>query len=495
MKSRSYWAAYRAELARLDARRNCTTGYSCGSTCIPTKKECLKESGSSIGKERLRKIQAIASGAAPEGKGVNRLRQAEAGAAAAEIQQRRSARAQELREQRGQRSPKPEPEAEKGGALVPTGGKLSNRNGDDEQEQPKGKGKGWESKYLGRDLSAEELSEFVDRKVRQMDDPEALQKDADWQADLFRRANQGDATVRIEPYSKMGLKSMADLDDPEVTGRIGLDHAKLMLDSNAPDKNGEFRRFGVEAPSALRKKLEKLRKDPKATQKRIKALEDKLKQSEQVSQSAKAFYERSRGILDRNDPKELAELGRNVASNLIRKAAEDDVNEFAAYKQDYGPKGAVYMAMRERLRTMEGGNEDALSDLPNPFQFFNQVSAGRNRKATVQNADRIADEALRTTLKRLGGSDSAADLLGLQPGSDLTAAQLKTAYRRAAAKAHPDAGGSNEAFQEVNRAYESLKRRYNFDSLPSPYHMDELRYDSYARAYSRTYRKVSRRTA
>lgn len=504
MKNRSYWAAYRAELARLDARRNCTTGYSCGSTCIPVKKECLKESGSSIGKERLRKIQALAGGAAPEGKGINRLRQGEAESVAADIQQRRSARAQELRDQRGQRSggSSPEPEAEqppsKGGALVSTGGKLSNSGQGESDQGDRSTGnskKGWESQYFGRDLSDGELAEFIDRKVKLMDDPAALEKDPSWQADLFRRAVQGDATVRIEPYARLGLKSPDDLDDPEIMGRIGRDHAKKMLDSNAPDKKGEYRRFGIEAPSELRKKLEKLRKDPKATPKKIKALEDKLANSENISRSAQEFYERSKGLLDRNDPRELADLGKSVVTAGVKKAAEDDVNEFAAYLMDYGPKGAVYMNMREQLRTLEGGNSDAVSDLPNPFEFFNMTSAGRNRKATKANADRIADDALRTTLKRLGGSDAAADLLGVPTGNDLTPAQLKSAYRKAAAKAHPDAGGSNEQFRAVTEAYNSLKRRYNFDSLPSPYHMEELRHDAYARAYGRTWRSVSRRTA
>lgn len=97
MTGREYWAAYRAERNRLDARRNCVTGYSCGSSCIPVKKECQKESGSSIGKERLNKIRALASGAAPEGRGVMRLRQQEAAGLAEQIQSRRSQRATELK--------------------------------------------------------------------------------------------------------------------------------------------------------------------------------------------------------------------------------------------------------------------------------------------------------------------------------------------------------------------------------------------------------------
>lgn len=100
MGDREYWAAYHAERVRLD-RRNCTTGYSCGASCIPVKKECRKQGGlSSIGKERLKKIQAIASGEQAEGLGLGRLKQGEASELAGQVQQRRSNRAKDLRESR-----------------------------------------------------------------------------------------------------------------------------------------------------------------------------------------------------------------------------------------------------------------------------------------------------------------------------------------------------------------------------------------------------------
>ncbi len=101
-----YWNAYESERVRMDKRRNCSTGYSCGSTCIPVKKECLKESGSAIGKERLNKIRALASGNASEGRGVMRLRQGEAQGLAADIQARRAKQAAELQAQRAAKRPR-----------------------------------------------------------------------------------------------------------------------------------------------------------------------------------------------------------------------------------------------------------------------------------------------------------------------------------------------------------------------------------------------------
>jgi tryptophan 2,3-dioxygenase len=46
-------------------------------------------------------------------------------------------------------------------------------------------------------------------------------------------------------------------------------------------------------------------------------------------------------------------------------------------------------------------------------------------------------------------------VLGLNKG--FTSAELKKAYKRAALRAHPDKGGSTEAFRSVHEAYEYLK--------------------------------------
>lgn len=57
------------------------------------------------------------------------------------------------------------------------------------------------------------------------------------------------------------------------------------------------------------------------------------------------------------------------------------------------------------------------------------------------------------------GMSADMALLGLTVMPD-AAADLVRAYRRAAMKAHPDTGGSHEAFLALNLAYERLLRRY-----------------------------------
>jgi hypothetical protein len=63
------------------------------------------------------------------------------------------------------------------------------------------------------------------------------------------------------------------------------------------------------------------------------------------------------------------------------------------------------------------------------------------------------------TSGRAGQSQGTAwsvdlDLLGLEAGAPVTVRSVKAAFRRMARTAHPDAGGSAEAFQALNDAYE-----------------------------------------
>lgn len=57
------------------------------------------------------------------------------------------------------------------------------------------------------------------------------------------------------------------------------------------------------------------------------------------------------------------------------------------------------------------------------------------------------------------------EILGVEKNA--TAAQIKSAYRKMAKTAHPDGGGSDELFNELNLAYEVLKdadRRARYDA-------------------------------
>jgi hypothetical protein len=83
---------------RLDAlKRKCTTGYSCGSSCISLRKECRTSPRSAIGKERLKRLLALAGGAPSSQRGIGTVRAAQATALAGQLEQRRGKKAQKLR--------------------------------------------------------------------------------------------------------------------------------------------------------------------------------------------------------------------------------------------------------------------------------------------------------------------------------------------------------------------------------------------------------------
>lgn len=52
--------------------------------------------------------------------------------------------------------------------------------------------------------------------------------------------------------------------------------------------------------------------------------------------------------------------------------------------------------------------------------------------------------------------DRYRELLGLPADEVITSSQIKTAYRRIAKKAHPDVGGSHEAFVQLTQARDAL---------------------------------------
>lgn len=86
---------------RIDAlKRKCSTGYGCGSACISLRKECRSQPRSAMGKERMRKLLALAAGEKLPQRGIAPVRAQEAAGLAAGIGQQRGAKAEQLRGER-----------------------------------------------------------------------------------------------------------------------------------------------------------------------------------------------------------------------------------------------------------------------------------------------------------------------------------------------------------------------------------------------------------
>lgn len=85
---------------RLDAaRRKCTTGYGCGSTCISVQKECRSQGGAATSKQRIARLEQLARGEIKP-KGIGALKPEQAQAKAEALRGQRSSRATALVEER-----------------------------------------------------------------------------------------------------------------------------------------------------------------------------------------------------------------------------------------------------------------------------------------------------------------------------------------------------------------------------------------------------------
>jgi hypothetical protein len=83
---------------RLDAlRKQCSTGYGCGGSCISLRKECRVSPRSAIGKQRMKRLLELAAGGASSQRGIAPVRQKEAGELAGAIGARRGEKAAQLR--------------------------------------------------------------------------------------------------------------------------------------------------------------------------------------------------------------------------------------------------------------------------------------------------------------------------------------------------------------------------------------------------------------
>jgi hypothetical protein len=86
---------------RIDAlKRKCSTGYGCGSACISLRKECRTSPRSSTGKERLKRLLALAGGGKVAQRGIAPVRAQEARNLTGEIARRRGQEAVKLRSEK-----------------------------------------------------------------------------------------------------------------------------------------------------------------------------------------------------------------------------------------------------------------------------------------------------------------------------------------------------------------------------------------------------------
>lgn len=108
----------------------------------------------------------------------------------------------------------------------------------------------------------------------------------------------------------------------------------------------------------------------------------------------------------------------------------------------------------------------ALNGLPHAQAFLNLRAHGTSQPAFA--STRRGQQAYETLGPRPATENREAHApqerafrktLGLNLSEPLTEATLQLAYRRALQRAHPDTGGSPEAFHAVQEAYQGLRAR------------------------------------
>lgn len=172
--------------------------------------------------------------------------------------------------------------------------------------------------------------------------------------------------------------------------------------------------------------------------------EGKLKRTK--SNKTKASLQRKIDRLksEREADAKRAEAAKNLSDDEALKRGEerfqsDKSDQLERFKRDKEVAAAADIGSRvglgaDRLREANWGASSGGQDA------FDLITEKLQSK-----------KAQSSTFSNLGDSPAEGD--------------LKKAYRAAAAKAHPDRGGTKEAFQQLNAEYEAERRRLGFDSL------------------------------
>lgn len=197
-------------------------------------------------------------------------------------------------------------------------------------------------------------------------------------------------------------------------------------------------------------------------QKQADKLGQRKKDDEQTSKDAA-----ERVNATRNKPKKqrIAELQKQYADEFSKAKSE------AKELNDKVKKGDSKAVMQAAKRTVYGLEGFTTADL-------------KGGEVSVK-------EAVKSHLQKVyqqGGGD--ASTLGIDPKQSLTQSELKTAYRKAAAKAHPDRGGSAEQFRQVNEAYERMRQNARKDAIRAMHSkLDTLELQLELRKYGRLHKR------
>lgn len=387
---------------RIDAaKRKCQTGYSCGAGCISMNKQCRKNPSAGPGQQKMKRILALA---AP-------------GNAAPQAGAKRPAQEAPATGGGGGGAPASGSAPERGGALV------AQQKPKEQKQAGASTGSAADQKYAGKTDDAS-VQGYAKEKLKELlNDPKAWEN-----SEHLKKATKDDY---------FGA-AVARGSDAQALRSFNAFHKGLFNTRKAEVERGHS--FATDKPEDIEKKLEKAKvSKSKNREKTVAKLTKDLADAKQQLEEARVFVEETYPRMNAMSNSEKV----SYAKNRARKRVEAVTQRLQRDLKSDARGGREVAAVADFLRVEQGGRTKVMSDI-----FGDDIVPDR--------------DVIRA---QLTGKGTAEGALGLTPGKKPTAAELKSAYRKAAARTHPDAGGSAEDFRATQQAYQRLKKKFNYDSL------------------------------
>ena len=196
--------------------------------------------------------------------------------------------------------------------------------------------------------------------------------------------------------------------------------------------------------------------------------------------SAKAFEPIKKELESASDSKSREKAIAQAKSFMAKSRSNDDVAANALYnaiaKDRYGWDSSEERSQKfqKLLDTQVKGLKDDISD---GSWGYLQAKAGVDYISHAAGLGSLSgvggsanlDELYKSASSEIGGLVNASKsqyFAGI--GESPTKAQIKKLYKAAAGKAHPDAGGSAQDFDDLTNSYKAMLRRYNYDAYKTP---------------------------
>ena len=450
--------------ARLDAaRRKCTTGYGCGSSCINVKKECRSEGGAAISKERIARLEQLSRGEVKP-RGLGTPKPAEAAAMAEGLRSARGSKAQELL---GQRKATREARAAEEAAKAQEAAKAKEATAGRSPQARKGTPRGEAETVEGSGDY-----EFARRSAIQ-NAGEDIALSARHRRNAFRTIEEAEASGQVEKLLTRDnlLKNfptdlVSGVAPENVFGRLEA-HYCLKAFPNLPAKEVEAYVRGVERREENRQNIERSSGRKQEPEEAVDA--------KTVRRQYFEAFQTIRQFVDDNKDVEPGFLRRKLQAKVLELVKTYRKTEGSGYSQThadyYNPVGNALIPMYNRLRTggkssvygqlnefskalaSAGGIDkaDARGTLVRMIEPATRIiegaslndafgQKGANGKWRFSAADRYVGQARREGGRTVGGTPQAATdtivkglgFRGLQYGNSVTDDERKHHVQKAA---------------------------------------------------------------